>query len=120
MFMVKFAFKREERLSRNTEYKKVYQGKRLQNAFFTLYFVPNAKQINRIGFVAGKKCLKLSARRNRLKRLLREVYRLNKAKIKGNFDLVIVARKIDFPLNYKEVKKRVLELLEKVNSYKIN
>jgi len=106
-------FKKEERLSKDKEYKKTYQGRSCQNAFFVLYFIPNHKKMSRAGFVIKKKCFKSAVLRNRLKRLLKEVYRLHKSRIKGNFDIVIVAREINFSLNYKEVEKRVMDLFVK-------
>ena len=46
----------------------------------------------RIGMVIGKKSVKLSVERNRLKRLIRESFRLNQDLL-GGWDIVVVARK---------------------------
>ena len=46
----------------------------------------------RLGLVIGKKSVKLSVERNRLKRQIRESYRLNQEVLNG-WDIVIVARK---------------------------
>lgn len=46
----------------------------------------------RIGMVIGKKSVKLSVERNRLKRQIRESFRLHQAKLCG-WDIVVVARK---------------------------
>lgn len=46
----------------------------------------------RLGLVIGKKSVKLSVERNRLKRLMRESFRLHQDDLVG-WDIVIVARK---------------------------
>ncbi len=111
--MPRFGFRKEERLSKDKEYKEIYQGRSCRNAFFILYFIPNRKKMSRVSFVIKKKCLKSAVLRNRLKRLLKETYRLNKSKLKGSFDMLIVAREINFPLNYKEVEGRAMDLFGK-------
>nr|WP_241015230.1 ribonuclease P protein component [Pseudomonas fulva] len=46
----------------------------------------------RLGLVIGKKSVKLAVQRNRLKRLMRDSFRLNQQALAG-LDIVIVARK---------------------------
>lgn len=111
--MPRFGFRKDEHLSKDKEYKETYQGKSCRNAFFILYFIPNHKKMSRVIFVIKKKCFKSAVLRNRLKRLLKETYRLNKSKLKGSFDMVIVARKMDFLLNYKEVEEKIMDLFGK-------
>jgi ribonuclease P protein component len=133
--MLKFGFNKEERLSKYAEYKRVYQGDHCRNNFFILCFIPNNKETNRVGFVIKKKYFKTAVARNRLRRLLKEAYRLNKSKIKGNFDMLIIAKKVSFsspsaktewqkgkrwlgaerdPLpNYKKVEEKMLDLFKK-------
>ncbi|WP_221774916.1 ribonuclease P protein component, partial [Citrobacter braakii] len=45
----------------------------------------------RLGLVIGKKSVKLAVQRNRLKRLMRDSFRLNQKMLAG-LDIVIVAR----------------------------
>ncbi len=111
--MSELGFKKEERLLKDSDYKAVYRGKFCRNAFFTLKFIPNNKKTSRIGFIIKKKYFKSAVSRNRLRRLLREVYRLHKTEIKGNFDIVIIVLKTDLPLNYKEAEKGVVSLFKK-------
>ncbi|MCK4859584.1 MAG: ribonuclease P protein component [Candidatus Omnitrophica bacterium] len=111
--MPKLGFEKRERLLKHSEYKAVYQGRFCRNAFFILRFIPNNKRTNRVGFIIKKKYFRLAVSRNRLRRLLREAYRLHKPEIRGNFDIVIIAQKANLPLNYKEAEKRLMSLFKK-------
>jgi len=57
-----------------------------------LYVMKNDLGINRLGITVGKKFGK-SVKRNRMKRLIRENYRLYEEFVKKGYDLVFVARK---------------------------
>ena len=65
-------------LTKPGDYQQVYrQGKRLQGANFSLIFMPNSKEHNRLGIsIHGQ--LKGAVKRNRIKRIIREFYRHNK------------------------------------------
>ncbi len=79
-------------LNRNEQYLKVYRlGKRTYHKFFTLYYLPNGKDYNRLGFRVGKKLAK-ATKRNRLRRLLRESYRLMEESIVSGYDIIISAK----------------------------
>lgn len=79
-------------LNRNEQFLNVYRnGKRSYHKYFTLYYVPNGLDKNRLGFRVGKKLAK-AVKRNRLRRLLKESYRLCEYKIKPGYDFILAAR----------------------------
>lgn len=58
---------------------------------FVMYIRENGNNLNRLGISVSKK-VGNSVIRHRVKRLVKEVYRLNEYKYKKGFDIVIVAR----------------------------
>ncbi len=80
------------RLRRNKCFQAVYRsGKSYANRQIVLYVLPQHGRERRVGFAAGKR-LGNAVVRNRVKRLLREAYRLQQHNLKNGFDLIIVGR----------------------------
>lgn len=65
-------------LRKPAEYRLVYkQGSRIHGDHFSLIFTPNGQAENRLGISIHSQ-LKGAVRRNRIKRVIREFYRLNR------------------------------------------
>lgn len=78
-------------LKLNHVFRRLYSGSGFANGYLVLYARRNRSAINRVGITAGKK-LGHAVARNRTRRRLREVYRLNEDKFLPGYDIVIVAR----------------------------
>ncbi len=79
-------------LNKNELFLQVYKkGRRSYHKNFTLYYLPNGIGYNRLGIKAGKK-LAGAVKRNRIRRLVRESYRLLESEIKIGYDLIFVAK----------------------------
>ena len=90
----RYAFKKSERLRRRSEFSALFQsGKRIHSEYLTVILCNNTSGVRRLGLVVGKKVEKAAVRRNRMKRLLREFFRLNKHRLPASQDILIVARK---------------------------
>ena len=92
--MVSRDFCREKRLLTPRHFKAVFDSPsgKVPGKNVLLLARDNGLDHPRLGLVIGKKSVKLSVERNRLKRQIRESYRLNQAVLNG-WDIVIVARK---------------------------
>lgn len=105
-----------QKLRKNAEFKVVYRrGKSFSNHILVLYVYKNYKNkdISRLGISVSKK-VGSSVVRNRVKRLIRESYRLNEYKIKKGYDLIFIARSSIEGCSYIEVEKALLDLLGKL------
>ena len=82
-----------EGLKKSRDFSRVYrEGKSKSNALMVLYACPNGTDRNRLGIVVSKK-VGNSVVRHRLKRLVRENYRLNEGCYSRGSDLVVVMRR---------------------------
>jgi ribonuclease P protein component len=80
-----------ERIRRRADFQQVYgQGVRIHGRYSTIFVLPNNKGVGRLGIAATKK-LGDAVRRNRAKRLIREIFRRNK--IAPGLDIVVVPRR---------------------------
>jgi len=75
----------------NREFHRVYKrGQRKGGKFVSVYALKNKLSSNRLGITVGKK-FGNSVQRNRMKRLIRENYRLIEEKLCCGYDIVVVA-----------------------------
>ena len=84
------------------------------NGMLVLYARPNRLGQNRVGITTGKK-LGHAVVRNRARRRLREVYRLNKPCLKQGYDIILVARSRTLSGSWKELNDSFLRVCRKVN-----
>ena len=101
-------FGRHERIRRRAEFQHVYtRGSRIQGRYATIFILANGSETGRLGIAATRK-LGGAVRRNRAKRLIREVFRRNK--IAPGFDVVVVPRRelLDASLTLLETEYRTL------------
>ena len=108
--MKQFTFKKKERLARKKEFEKVFaKGRRLSDSNLILYVLPNGLEYSRLGLVVSAK-FGGAVKRNRFKRLVREIFRLNKRGIPEGVDIVVIPGK-SAELKMKKLMDSFLHLL---------
>jgi ribonuclease P protein component len=109
------AFPKKFRLAGNEEFKTVIaRRRRLSDKVLALYIASNGRQYSRLGVSVGKAAGN-AAVRNRFKRLMREVFRLNRKQIPAGFDYVAIASsKAAKGLTFENVRESFLKLAGKI------
>jgi len=88
-----FSFARGERINDPQNFKRVMKsGKRVTSRNFILFMKRNKNAFHRLGIVV-KKEIGPATFRNRIKRYVREFFRLHKHEMKGSFDVVLLVKK---------------------------
>ena len=78
-------------LKLNHIFRRLYHSNGLADSYLVLYARKNRSETNRVGITVGKK-LGHAVVRNRTRRRLREIYRLNEHRFQPGWDIVVVAR----------------------------
>ena len=99
-------------LKLNHIFRRLYSTQGYANGMLVLYARPNHLGVNRVGITTGKK-LGHAVVRNRARRRLREVYRLNEHLFKPGFDIVVVARHKCVTADFQKLTMAYLSLAEK-------
>lgn len=111
--------KKKNRIKKNEDFQKVFkQGKSMANRQFVIYMLnqPEEKEF-RLGLSVSKK-IGNAVTRNRVKRLVRQVFLEEKDSLKTGMDYIVIARKPASEMDYHEVKSSLLHLFRKTKILK--
>ena len=89
------------------------KGKSAATPTLVLYARPNGLNKNRLGLTVGAKVGKAHVR-NRIRRRVRESYRLRESGLKTGYDLVIVARSASADARFRELDRHLASLLKRL------
>ncbi len=111
--MPKDAVMELQRLRKNWEFKRVYRyGRTVVSRNIVLYYCPNGRAYNRIGFSISKKVGK-SVVRNKIKRIYREAFKIIEKKLCKGHDFILIARKPAVDVTFHEAGKELYNLCRK-------
>ncbi len=86
-------FRPHERIKDPSVFRRAFERRRWESdATLTIYGVENDLNHARLGLSVSKKKIKTAAGRNRIKRLIREAFRLSKAELPIGLDLIVVPK----------------------------
>lgn len=101
-----------ESLTENREFMRLYRaGKHAANSFVAVYCKRNRLKVNRLGITVSVK-LGGAVQRNRIRRRIREVYRIHEPEFRNGFDIVIVARKRAAGARYNMIEQAIIGALD--------
>ena len=102
-------------LKKNYEFHRLYRkGKTAATPFLVLYAKGSKRPVNRVGFTVSTKLGK-AVKRNRVRRRLREIYRLHEPSIARGTDLVVVARGRAVTATYRQLDAAFLYACRKLD-----
>jgi len=107
--------KKEYRLVRNADFQNIFaNGKSFPGKHVIVYVLEGPK---RYGFVTSKK-IGGAVKRNRAKRLMREVVRLHLHELRDDAQVICVARPSIVGCTYAEVEKSMLSTFKRAKLFK--
>ena len=88
-----FAFTKKERITQPEDFRRVLKfGKKISSRNFILFMHKNEFPFHRLGIVT-KKEIGPATFRNRMKRYIREFFRLHKHHVKGSYDFILMIKR---------------------------
>ena len=102
-------------LKLNHIFRRLYRkGHTCANRYLAIYCRKNGQACNRIGLTVNAK-LGCAVVRNRVRRRLREIYRLHETQFLPGYDIVVVVRGRAMDAPYRELEQAYLSLAEKLS-----
>jgi len=112
--MVTKEFTRESRLLTPSQFQNVFSKPiRFGSSHITILVTPNNGQNNRLGLAIAKKRVKLAVQRNRIKRQIRESFRLNQHNL-PNIDMVIMVKSGTDKLENHQISQQLEKIWRKI------
>jgi len=117
----RFSFSKIERLTKDREFERIFRAKNSYADNNLIIYVyqrdteHEGKQV-RLGLVTKRKLGK-AVIRNKLKRRLREIFRLNKHRLKPGLDIIFLPRENAVSRSYQELENSVLKLFQRADLY---
>jgi ribonuclease P protein component len=101
------------KLRKNYEFKYVYNnGKVYTNNLLVMYIAKNKSDYNKVGFSVSKK-VGNSVERNKVRRRIKECFRLNSFDIKKGYNIVFVSRVRAKDASYSELERAMISIFKK-------
>jgi ribonuclease P protein component len=102
-------FRPHERVRRPEDFRRAFDRRRsASDGLLVVHAVENGLPHARLGIAVGKKKVRKATARNRIKRLIREAFRLSKPELPAGVDLIVIPR--GAPLTFEAVRRSLPEL----------
>jgi len=105
--------KKRERIKNKIEFDNfIKTSKSVKNPFFVVHFDNKKENHSRFGIAVGTK-IGSAVVRNKLKRQIREIIGEEKSLFQKDQDYIIILRKPCLNLDYKQMKEKLIELINR-------
>ncbi len=101
-------------IKKNEDFRKVYaKGRSVGSKILVIYRAKTPSEEKRFGFTISKKVGKAVVR-NRMKRILKEICRLNSNWFKAGYDYVLIPRKSAIDKSYNDLQEELQRLVKRM------
>ncbi len=108
------SFPRRSRLLTKAEFNNVFtEPLKVSQRTLLVLCKSNQKEHARVGIIVGKRVAKHAVTRNRIRRVVRESFRFNQARLTG-LDIVVIARQQCDILSNEKIRKGIDDLWERL------
>lgn len=105
-------------ITRSKDFDRVFRrGQSLTTSEMVVYVLRHSRPFGRVAFCVSKK-LGCAVKRNRMRRRLKEMYRLSCGKLDGRCDLIILARTPSMKAPFAQMQKKFLKIAEQLGILK--
>jgi len=117
---LRFLFTKADRILKRPDFIRLSKyGKKIDNQHFVASFFPGRFERTRLGITVSRK-VGNAAVRNRVKRLSREYFRLNKQKISGCWDINITAKRAAALRTSEQIFLSLKDIFDRISRSNIN
>jgi ribonuclease P protein component len=114
----RYTFTKADRILKRSQFIAFRRGsKKIDGSFFFAAIRPNELPHCRLGITVTRKVGK-AAQRNRIKRRIREYFRLNRHRIIGNWDIHLIAKKGAGEIDFAQASSSLKRIFRQLGSRK--
>ena len=111
-----FRLTKQVKLIKADEFSSVFSlRKRIAGPFLVIRYKPNTLSKPRLGLIVAKKTAKSAVKRNYMRRVLRELFRLNQGDLPA-LDMVVQVQKTFEPLHFSKIQQEFAQLSATLNA----
>lgn len=111
------AFLRRMRLVRGRDFERTYrEGRRARGSIVVLVMRPNELEHSRLGLSIGRSVWKSAVKRNRVRRIFREAFRLSYPDLPRGMDLVMIAARPRLEPELQATRAELVKLAQRIAS----
>ncbi len=116
LILLDFSFNRQAKIVKTDDFSSVFNlRKRIASQHLVLRYRLNEANMPRLGMIVSKKTAKLAVQRNYMRRVLRELFRLNQQHL-PTVDLVVQVQKTFEKSDFLLIKQEYESLLQKLSA----
>jgi ribonuclease P protein component len=112
--MGRLTFRQHQRMVSQSDFDRVFQGgSRARSDLFTVALRPNGRAHSRLGLSVGKRIWKSAVKRNYVRRIFREAFRLTQHDLPAGFDMIMIPSRAKLVPDLEEACEQLLGMSRK-------